>query len=132
MKTFTDIEQSKRLAEILPFDTADMWWPYYYDVVSDTGEYTKEPLLHKPVCDPDKALPCWSLAALLEVLPDRIYDRYDLVLGKLSANDGWYVCYEDNDLLFQHYHFHKHYVDNNNLFDACVEMITILNKENEL
>lgn len=38
MKAFTDIEQSKKLAKILPLETADMWFhPYpndedWYDV----------------------------------------------------------------------------------------------------
>ncbi len=40
MKAFTDVEQSKKLAEILPIESADM---YFND-----NE------------------PCWSLAALLE------------------------------------------------------------------
>lgn len=26
MKAYTDIEQSKKLAEILPIETADAWW----------------------------------------------------------------------------------------------------------
>ena len=130
MKPYTDLDQSKQLAEILPIDTADGYYEAQINPKTEEWEVVLIPGNQWPSLE--VVVPCWTLAALLEVLPDRIDDRYDLVLGKLSANDGWYVCYEDNDLLFQHYHFHKHYVDNNNLFDACVEMITILHKENEL
>ena len=34
MKSYTDIKQSRKLAEILPIESADMWWverkPVYY------------------------------------------------------------------------------------------------------
>ena len=29
MKGYTDLEQSKKLAEILPLESADMWYSYY-------------------------------------------------------------------------------------------------------
>ena len=42
MKSYTDIEQSKKLAEILPVETADMCYP------KDAFEYNyaKEPVCH--------------------------------------------------------------------------------------
>lgn len=56
IKSYTDIEQSKKLAEILPLESADMC--YIYDM---------------PYAIPYKnrigvAEPCWSLAALLKVI----------------------------------------------------------------
>lgn len=70
MKSFTDIEQSKKLAEILPLESADMRYAPFGDIhpwVWD-GEVK---LLEKG------SIPCWSLAALLQVLPIGIYDELD-------------------------------------------------------
>lgn len=127
IKAFTDLDQSKKLAEILPIESADMWWNWLSDPFDEVngGEYVKEPLLHKPVCNPDAAVPCWSLAALLNILPHCIDDGYDLVLGKLTDNKGWYVMYDDVD------HFTRFYVTHSDLIDACIEMIVKL-KEKDL
>lgn len=62
MKAYTDIEQSKKLAEILPIESADM---YYWcgDRISIGG--------YKAM-DKDLDIPAWSLAALLEIIPKDI------------------------------------------------------------
>jgi hypothetical protein len=62
IKTFTSLEQSRKLAEILPLESADM---YYY--IFDDGSHYPIPSFSKP-CGDD--LPCWSLAALLDTLKD--------------------------------------------------------------
>lgn len=140
MKAYTNIEQSKKLAEILPIESADMYYEYvlprsnklkhipsignpvdaleWYNSNKGYTHFGKEPLSLKEYC-----IPCWSLVALLEVLPHRIDDIYELDMGKLSGNDGWYVCYDNGD------NFFKHYVANNNLIDACYEMIIKLYEE---
>ena len=63
MKAYTDLEQSKKLAEILPIESADMYYAcgaIAPDIMTsckqDYRGYTK----------------CWSLAALLNVLPKNI------------------------------------------------------------
>ena len=62
MKSFTDIEQSKKLVEILPIESADMLYsPLGNDYPWVWHEEVK--LLEK------NATPCWSLTALLDVLP---------------------------------------------------------------
>lgn len=110
MKSFTDIEQSKKLAEILPIESADMYYAYNiaYSIPYKNGIGTEEP--------------CWSLAALLEVLQYRIDNKYRLELGKLNLNEGWYVCYDDNGDI-------EYYVKNSNLIDACYEMILKLHEQ---
>lgn len=65
MKSYTDIEQSKRLKEILPPASADMVYTPY-------GFTTPMPISDE-VNKKDTA-PCWSLSALLEVLEDNICD----------------------------------------------------------
>lgn len=69
MKSYTDLEQSKKLAEILPIESADMYYhPYpndedWYDI-PNFGEADLK----------FNQLPCWSLATLLGVIPKRIED----------------------------------------------------------
>ena len=90
MKSFTDLEQSKRLAEILPPESADMWWNYY----SVTTDFGTPQIIHLDTPwvgsfnwynEPDN-IPCWSLSALLDVLPKKYYPVKDhetnLILGK--------------------------------------------------
>ena len=61
MKAYTDIEQSKKLAEILPIESADMF-------LALNGT---QPVMSKYIDDgfvttDNTAIPCWSLAALLD------------------------------------------------------------------
>lgn len=107
MKAYTNLEQSKKLAEILPIESADM----FYRMWEHNAHNVK--------------YPCWSLTALLDILPHCIDDRYYLVSGKLSDNKGWYVMYDDFD------HFTRFYITHSDLIDACIEMIVKL-KENNL
>ena len=62
MKSYTDLEQSKKLAEFLPLESADM----FYTLI-DQGLYLEV----KQGIEPSKDdIPCRSLAALLGVLPN--------------------------------------------------------------
>ena len=65
MKSYTDLEQSKKLAEILPLESADMC--YIKREINNT--FIETPII-KPIGDVLKSLPCWSLAALLTILHD--------------------------------------------------------------
>lgn len=80
MKSYTDLEQSKKLAEILPFESADM---YYYSYMS-IGEpfYMNYPnVIEDRQILAKNDIPCWSLAALLNILPSATLD---------SSDDGYY------------------------------------------
>ena len=93
MKAYTNIEQSKKLAEILPLESADMRYGYIapyefsdrmYDGGYDEVPYPKDFLLKNPnfsANEYDGEFPCWSLAALLDIIP---YPT----LGK-HANETW-------------------------------------------
>lgn len=59
MKAYTDIEQSKALAKILPLESADMY--YWCGEDLRIGGYKAQ--------DIEYDIPAWSLAALLDVLP---------------------------------------------------------------
>ena len=60
MKSYTDLEQSKKLAEILPLESADMEW------INNDG--LGEPFPFVGRTNDEERLPCQSLAALLEIL----------------------------------------------------------------
>ena len=90
LKSYTDFEQSKKLAEILPIESTD-------------GALTEN--YH--------CVPCWSLAALLSVLPaNKLEKQFD---GK-----WWFSVYLPSG---QH-KSHKH----DNSIDACYEIIVRLNE----
>jgi hypothetical protein len=65
MKAYTDIEQSKKLAEILPIESADM----FYAAGNETQPTFKLCSYGHIISNGD--IPCWSLAALLDILPDK-------------------------------------------------------------
>lgn len=135
MKSYTDIEQSKKLAEILPPESADM----HYNNASTRGinyvdKYRAElmdynsaqKVLSECLVNPMfEIIPCWSTTALLQILPRYIEYIYWLALGRLDDDSGWYVCYEDDVVNLSI----RYYIAKSNLLDACVEMILKLKEE---
>ena len=118
-KSYADIEQSKKLAKILPIESADMFLALN-GTLPVMSKYIDEGF----VTADDTAIPCWSLAALLNILPESIYDNtYEysqLEFSKIS------VAYHDiNDGI-------KVGSIKDNLVDACVEMIIKLHELNLL
>ena len=115
-KAFTSLEQSRKLAEILPLETADMRYAPFGDT-------------HPWFCDchllEKGAIPCWSLAALITILPVSCDDgQHCFALINCNPNDAteWLCCYEDckGDLL------NECYADNS--IDACVDLILKLHE----
>jgi len=71
IKSYTDIEQSKKLAEILALESADM----HYSKHSLENYYSPIPLIGK-YSNIQNEIPCWSLAALLKLIPNfNMYKR---------------------------------------------------------
>ena len=119
MKAFTDIDQSKKLAEILPVESADMMW----DDWSLIDEGWKLSAGYYPEIEKDygrKCYPAWSLAALLDILPNGT-DTHKQVNESISC---YFVEVYNNKKYFST----ERYDD---LLDACVEMIFKL-KEKDL
>ena len=115
MKNYTDLEQSKKLADILPLESADM----YYTRDSLENYYCPIPLIGKYSAIHDQ-IPCWSLAALLNVLPVSCDDgQHCLALINHNPNEKteWLCAYEDDkgNLMMECYA--------DNQIDACYEMI---------
>lgn len=121
MKSFTDIKQSKKLSEILPKESADMGLYYSKDPCAARNQMwigTKA----------EKAdIPAWSLAALLEQLNDKITDNngnvYVLII--IKAKSHYHLYY--HDFWYQAEDIETYW--NDDMIDACVEMILKLHKE---
>lgn len=109
MKAYTDLEQSKVLAKILPEDSADMTW-FIDDDEPQFGKFCPSP------DDYGKVYPCWSLAALLEVLPQSIEESY-YAPNLQKDGDKYSVAYGHDVYL----------CEADNPIDACYEMIVKLN-----
>ncbi len=109
MKKYTDIEQSEKLAEIFPTESADMC--YIKHCTSDNpewrfGEDTPPMVLGDTPLSKISAstLPCWSLVALLKILPSSTLDTS-----------------EDHHFRF---HCQERFSDwHENPIDACYEII---------
>ena len=110
MKSYTDIEQSKKLTKILPIESADM---IYQSVEDEYGDGTWEalPKEHPLNIGYNNDISCWSLTALLDILPTGKVLLHD------KGNHG-YKCICNN---IDSYYF-------NNPIDACYEMILQLHK----
>ena len=109
-KVCTDILQSKKLAEILPLESADMYYSKhplenYYSPIPNIGNYSE---MHNQI-------PCWSLSALLEII--RKNGRHELQMFE----GGYYV--EENGFMTESYF---------NPIDTCYELILKLYELNML
>ena len=119
MKSYTDLEQSKKLAEILPLESADMSW-----VSNGLGKPFARTIPIKG--DPEELCGCWSLASLLEQFPYELCDDYgnSAYLGINKEDDVYQLEYTDpyGDFKSIETDRYEHFVD------ACVAMIEKLNE----
>lgn len=132
MKSYTDLEQSRKLIKILPFKSADMYidttiTPYFIGFVREDAP---RPVTINDLISNNGIYPCWSLAALFEALDDEITDE--------EGNDYTLTIVKEN-LQYQLYYRHAwdqtedietDYYDD--MVDACYEMIIKLHEQNFL
>lgn len=126
IKSYTTIEQSRKLAEFLPIESADM----RYTPIGDIHPWIWE---GNPKLLETDSTPCWSLAALLSVLPFHLIidnQRYEFSMKKgLNKNGETYaIKYTIFNTAF-YLHLTDYY---NNPIDACYEMILKLHEQNLL
>lgn len=116
MKSYTDIEQSRKLAEILPIESADMYYEPSAGFCTEPSEVRFGDIEYAH----PRSIRCWSLAALLGVIREIIgYNLYGVNNVRMSCDLGdkpWELETEVYD----------------NEIDACVDMIESLHKLNLL
>ena len=120
IKSYTDSEQSKKLAEILPLESADMSW-----VSNGLGKPFARTIPIKG--DPEELCGCWSLAALISILPQSIKFKGDNYYLRFMKE---YIEYANDEISITGRCLHT--TGNDNLVDACYEMIIKLNGLNLL
>lgn len=111
MKSYTDIKQSKKLLQSgLNPDTADMCW----GLDAESGMYNNHPypMPWKDYTAKSFYIPCWSLAALLGVMPSG-----NILINDVKSNRYKIIC----SLIDSEFH--------DNPIDACVEMLFKLHKQ---
>lgn len=116
-KICTDIEQSKKLAEFLPLESADMY--YFLDptpagnIYHLTVQRVDVGVKNLPQYD-EGDIPCWSLTALLSLLPKGTNISTPKPVNELS-----YCCWNQYNEIYA-----------SNPVDAAFEMVCWL-KENK-
>ena len=135
VKTFTDLGQSRKLAEILPLESADGFWEYHniWDSEEDEWEGYKDYPRATPYLEyfhkedewkKDKSdIPCWSLAALMKII-------------EIDKSEICFDCYGEKYRLNVHYQTLGSFCQDNELYeskiDALFAMIIKLHKRNLL
>lgn len=118
IKSFTSLEQSKKLAEILPLESADM-------CINSTNPYMITHELRPYDGFDNEHDPSWSLAALLGVLPNpKVY----------QAIGGYWCCecWKNAKDVKGDKSTYIGCTKADNPIDACYEMILKLKEENLL
>ena len=125
MKAYTDVKQSKKLAEILPLESADM---HYATWTILNGEFIVSPNQGSTIEDlqedyGNQIIPCWSLSALIELLPNKIVvnnENYFLNFTKNNVEYIGIVTWDGQKCIS---------TEEENLLDACYNMIVKLKKD---
>jgi hypothetical protein len=118
IKSYSDLQQSKKLAEFLPLESADMWWNFY----SVTTDNTTPQIIHLDtpwvgnfnLDNKSDNVPCWSLTALFNATPQ--------IKIRGSKKIGYIVYYNKNIASNRSF----------DIIDACYEMILKLHELNLL
>ena len=131
IKSYTDLEQSKKLAEILPLESADMEYIFLKkdNTIIGNVPFVKDDseIVNSAFDYAYNRVPCWSLAALLDILPDEITDDGDVYRNMFFHLKGKYIIqYPRLTTLWPSLLSVEAY----NPVDACYEMIIKLNAQN--
>lgn len=119
MKSYTDLEQSRKLAEILPLKSADMWYPgdNEDDIECGFGDIQQELYINY-----GDGHPCWSLAALFAALQNQC----GILETRLRTNKKYNVFAAIGGFVYNSFEEHPDGID---MIDGLYELTLMLNKE---
>jgi len=132
IKSFTSLEQSRKLAEILPLESADQTWARI--AIAGANLDVPEELQYRHNGDmpfqyySGIGIPCWSLAALRNLLPVgiKINENTYLFESHNTFDKSWvYRYYNENGTSYLYY-------KNTMEVNACYELILKLHELNLL
>ena len=110
MRSYTDLNQSRKLAEILPLESADMSYrPYRKEGGIPDYETTLLPFRYASWI----GIPCWSLTALLGIIPNVSLNAF--------KDGNWNAMVEHDGKMI--------YANKDNPIDACYEVIIKLHEQ---
>ena len=116
MKSYTDLEQSKKLAEFLPLESAD----YHYIAQGEKSYHYSYSLSNDAIEQYNgdiKYIPCWSLSALLSVIRKTVgyevlcLDKENITIKCELGDEPWSIE-----------------INKDNEVDACYETILKLHE----
>lgn len=127
-KAYTDIEQSRKLAEILPIESADMHYATWTILDNEFIVSPNQGSTIKSLQEDygNQIIPCWSLAALIDYLAKKDCFPEITYTGTCYLMDVNFYDDEEGKLLHP-IHFIR--TEGKSLVDAGVEMILKLHKE---
>lgn len=114
MKSYTNLEQSKKLAEFLPIESADM----FYEPSAGFNTQPSEVRVGNIKYAHPLSIPCWSLAALLEVI------GVECRMEKTPLDQTGEFTYS-----FVDDYYNIRTFEEGNVVDAAVEMILKLHEQ---
>ena len=140
IKSYTSLEQSKKLAEILPLESADQTWARTAIAGANLNVPEELQYIHRDM--PFQyysgiGIPCWSLAALLDVLPNEIITdnrfecHYQIHIRKYDGGDNttlYQIAYGNDRGLSGSWHDMINTGEKESLIDCCVQMILKLHE----
>lgn len=103
IRDYTTIEQSKKLLELgLSRDTANMVYLYWINSKTKEEGIEEIPTIGLPIenCD----IPCWSLGALLRIMPDNFIELLkEGGMYRVKAEQKYVSCLSENpiDVVFE-------------------------------
>ena len=140
IKSYSDLQQSRKLAEILPLESADMFL-----AINGTIPMVSKYIDDGFITADNTAIPCWSLAALMNLLPSEFTEKGKYSETTYEIDIRKYALTKDVDIYQIAYGNYKFYEDGNsswkdmintgekeNLIDAAFEMICWLKENNKL
>lgn len=123
IKRCTDIPQSKKLAEILPLESAD----FHFSANQSPQGYLEKPIWGNPEYADYNAFPCWSLSALISIIPQELFDGEYIINITEGRNHKWIISYDPPYDISSYLS-----VSDDNIIDCCVGIIIKLKERNLL
>lgn len=134
IKSYTSLEQSKKLAKILPHESADM---EYLEIKENGALVGAVPFVKDDSEVEDSAyshtydrIACWSLAALISIIPQELFNGKYIINITEGCRNRWILTYDDYEDRSHSYYGLSTGADNP--VDACVAMIEKLHEQNIL
>jgi len=123
IKSYTDLEQSRKLADILPLESADM------KILPFTErEYRIVPINDISVCGREDEIYAWSLSALINIIPQELFNGEYIINITEGINNKWIITYDHYENRNNSYYGLSTCADN--LVDACTDIIIKLKERN--